>query len=201
LRLKTPKARELPLELQTIEGRRALIQELSSMRTHTASACRFIAYTGFRRREGTALRQNNFVNSFALEMQSKSRKLQVPLSRQALALLHPSGPGRLLRVAEFQLRKPLIRIFGERPTPQGARACVTPHDLRRYFKTVGTELGIDPTILNLLVGHSLRGVNKHYIANLRLSVLHAATQRISDEIDNPQEFPVNSTLPTLVTIA
>jgi integrase len=93
----------------------------------------------------------------------------------------------MLRVTEFQLRKPLIRIFGERQTSRGKKACVTPHDLRRYFKSVGTELGIDPTIMDLLVGHAIRGVNKRYIAKLRRSVLLAATQKIADEIDNPQE--------------
>jgi hypothetical protein len=59
--------------------------------------------------------------------------------------------------------------------------------LRRYFKSVGTELGIDPTIMDLLVGHAIKGVNKSYIAKLRRSVLLAATQKIADEIDNPQE--------------
>jgi hypothetical protein len=96
--------------------------------------------------------------------------------------------GRMLQVTEWQLRKPLIRIFGERQTSRGSKSCVTPHDLRRYFKSVGTELGIDPTIMDLLVGHTIKGVNKSYIAKLRRSVLLAAAQRIADEIDNPQEL-------------
>jgi hypothetical protein len=58
--------------------------------------------------------------------------------------------------------------------------------LRRYFKSVGTELGIDPTIMNLLVGHTVKGVDRHFIARLRLSVLRHAAQRIADEIENPQ---------------
>lgn len=64
---------------------------------------------------------------------------------------------------------------------------MTPHDLWRLFKTVGTELGIDPTVLNLLVGHTVKGVDKHYIVKLRLSVLREAAQKIADEIDNPRE--------------
>jgi hypothetical protein len=40
-------------------------------------------------------------------------------------------------------------------TSRGKKACVTPHDLRRYFKSVGTELGIDPMIMDLLVGHAI----------------------------------------------
>jgi hypothetical protein len=38
-----------------------------------------------------------------------------------------------------------------------------------------------------LVGHTIKGVNKSYIAKLRRSVLLAATQKIVDEIDNPKE--------------
>jgi hypothetical protein len=123
-----------------------------------------------------------------LEFKSKTRTLRVPLSRQALELIDSKSDSRLLHVGESQLRKPLIRIFGQRETTRGKRACVTPHDLRRLFKSVGTELGLDPTIFNLLVGPSIKGVDKHYIAKLRLSVLRAATQRIADEIENPREL-------------
>jgi integrase len=156
-------------------------------RVVTARACMFIAYTGLRRREGTQLKRTDMLTENALEFKSKTRSLRVPLSKQALALLDLESEGPMLRVTEFQLRKPLIRIFGERETSRGKKACVTPHDLRRYFKSVGTELGIDPTIMDLLVGHAIKGVNKSYIAKLRRSVLLAATQKIADEIDNPQE--------------
>jgi hypothetical protein len=37
------------------------------------------------------------------------------------------------------------------------------------------------------MGHTVKGVDKHYIAKLRLSVLRAASQCIADEIDNPQD--------------
>jgi hypothetical protein len=123
-----------------------------------------------------------------LEFKSKTRTLRVPLSRQALALLDPNSPDKLLHVGDTQLRKPLIRIFGERETARGKRPRVTPHDLRRLFKSAGAELGIDPVILNLLVGHTVKGVDKHYLAKLRISVLRAAAQRIADEIDNPREL-------------
>jgi hypothetical protein len=43
--------------------------------------------------------------------------------------------------------------------------------------------------LNLLVGHAIKGIDKHYLAKLRISVLRAAAQRIADEIDDPQELP------------
>ena len=66
-----------------------------------------------------------------------------------------------------------------------------PHDLRRLFKSVGAEIVIDPVILNLLVGHTVKGVDKHYLAKLRISVLRAAAQRIADEIDNPRELPTD----------
>lgn len=187
LKIRTPRPRELPVELQSVDGRRRLIEGLKAINSNTARACRFIAYTGFRRREGTALTAVHMLTADVLEFKSKTRTLRVPLSKHALALVHKSEEGRLLRVSEWQLRKPLIRIFGERMTTRGKKACVTPHDLRRYFKTIGTELGIDPTVLNLLVGHTIKGVDQHYIAKLRLSVLRAAAQRIADEIDNPRE--------------
>jgi hypothetical protein len=41
--------------------------------------------------------------------------------------------------------------------------------------------------MNLLVGHTVKGVDKSYVAKLRLSVLRAAAQRIADEIENPQD--------------
>jgi hypothetical protein len=71
--------------------------------------------------------------------------------------------------------------------PADAAHASPPQNLRRYFKTVGTEPGIDPTIMNLLVGHSVKGVDAHYIAKIRLSVLRAAAQRIADEIDVPHD--------------
>jgi hypothetical protein len=54
-------------------------------------------------------------------------------------------------------------------------------------KASAPSWAFDPTIMDLLVGHAIRGVNKRYIAKLRRSVLLAATQKIADEIDNPQE--------------
>jgi hypothetical protein len=188
LRIRTPPERELPVELQTTEGRRRLIEGLKAIDSKTARADRLLCYTGFRRLEGTALRRAHLISDGVLEFKSKTRKLRVPLSRQALALLDPKSADRLLHVGDTQLRKPLIRIFGERETTRGKQARVTPHDLRRLFKSVGTELGIDPIILNLLVGHALKGVDRHYLARLRISVLRAAAQRIADEIDNPREL-------------
>jgi hypothetical protein len=41
--------------------------------------------------------------------------------------------------------------------------------------------------MNLLVGHTIKGVDKSYVAKLRLSILRAAAQRIADEIENPQD--------------
>src|SRR5437879_5136928 len=41
--------------------------------------------------------------------------------------------------------------------------------------------------MTLLVGHTVKGIDKHYLAKLRPSVLRAAAQRIADEIENPQD--------------
>jgi len=187
LRIRTPAARELPVELEGVAGRRRLIEGLKAINTKAARACMFVCYTGFRSGEGTRLKPTDVLIDGVVEFQSKTRTLRVPLSKQASALIDRHAAGSMLGVKGSALRKPLVRIFGERPSTHGKRACVTPHDLRRYFKSVGTELGVDPTIMNLLVGHTVKGVDKHYIAKLRLSVLRAATQRIADEIDNPQE--------------
>lgn len=108
LKIRTPAARELPVELQTLERRR-LIEGLKAINSRTARACKFICYTGFRRREGTALTRVHLVAESVLEFQSKTRTLRVPLSRQALALIDSKSDGRLLHVGEDQLRKPLIR--------------------------------------------------------------------------------------------
>ena len=192
LRIRSAPPRELPVELQTVEGRRRLIEGLKAIDTKTARANRLLCYTGFRRREGTSLKRVHLVADGVVEFKSKTRTLRVPLSRQALQLLDPHSPDRLLHVGDSQVRKPLIRIFGERETPRGKRPRVTPHDLRRLFKSVGAALGIDPVILNLLVGHTVKGVDKHYLAKLRISVLRAAAQRIADEIDNPHELAEES---------
>ena len=172
-----------------MEGRRRLIEGLKAIDSKTARADQFLCYTGFRRREGTSLRRIHLVADGVVEFKSKTRTMRVPLSRQALALLDPDSQDKLLPVGDSALRKPLIRIFGERQTTRGKRPRVVPHDLRRLFKSVGAELGIDPVILNLLVGHAIKGVDKHYLAKLRISVLRAAAQRIADEIDNPRELP------------
>jgi hypothetical protein len=187
LRIKSASERELPVELQSVEGRRRLIEGLKAIDTPTARADRFICYTGLRRRAAASLTKIHLIANGVLEFKSKTRTLRIPLSKQAASLIDPHSQGSLLHVGDRRLRRPLIRIFGIRKTPRGKRARVTPHDLRRYFKSVGTELGIDPTIMNLLVGHTVKGVDKSYVAKLRLSVLRAAAQRISDEIENPQD--------------
>jgi hypothetical protein len=187
LAIRMAPARELPIELQSVDGRRRLIEGLKAIDSLTARADRFICYTGVRRREGTRLTRANLIGNGVLEFRSKTRTLRIPMSRQARELIQENSDGRLLRVGEDHLRTPLIRIFGVKLTPRGTRARVTPHDLRRLFKSVGAELGIDPTIMNLLTGHTVKGVDKHYLAKLRLSVLRAASQRIADEIDNPQD--------------
>jgi len=187
LRMIKPHPRRLPVELQTLAGRRKLVEGLKALDTWTSRATLFLCYTGLRRREGTELNRSHVIDRGVLELLSKTRELRIPLSKQAHALLDLETTGGLLHVAHHAVHKPLIKIFGYRQTTRGRHARVTPQDLRRYFKTVGTELGVDPTIMNLLVGHSVKGVDAHYIAKIRLSVLRAAAQRIADEIDAPHD--------------
>jgi len=175
--------------LQTASGRRRLVEGLKAIDSRPARACLFLCYTGFRRGEATAVTAANLIAPRVLEFQSKTRTLRVPLSDQALALIDRQSPETLLNVCASALREPLRKLFGMRKTPRGIKSCVTPHDLRRYFKSVATELGIDPTVKNILVGHSIQGVDKSYIAKLRLAVLLAATQAIANEVENPNELP------------
>jgi hypothetical protein len=164
-----------------------LVEGLKAIDSPLARGCQFICYTGLRRRAAASLSRDHLIANGVLEFKSKTRMVRIPLSRQAATFIDPQSDEGLLHIGDKRLKQPLVKIFGERKTPRGKKARVTPHDLRRYFKSVGTELGIDPTIMNLLVGHTIKGVDKHYIAKLRLSVLRAAAQRIADEIESPQE--------------
>jgi hypothetical protein len=82
--MKAPTPRELPVELEGIEGRKKLIEGLKAIDTKTARACMFIAYTGSRRREGTQLKRTDMITENVLEFRSKTRSLRVPPSKQAL---------------------------------------------------------------------------------------------------------------------
>lgn len=189
LPIKNPPARVLPVELQCASGRRKLVEGLRADNDLPARACLFLAFTGFRRGEGTRLSPTHLLTDSVVQFKSKTRTLRVPLCRQAAELINRNSDTTLLRATVDQLWKPLNRIFGVRITSRGKRSRVTPHDLRRLFKTVGVELGVDPTILNILVGHAIKGVDASYIAKLRLVVLKEAAQRIADEIENPRIVP------------
>jgi hypothetical protein len=143
LKIKSPPARELPVELQTVEGRRRLIEGLKAIDSPLARGCQFICYTGLRRRAAASLSRDHLIANGVLEFKSKTRVVRVPLSKQAAALIELQSDAGLLHVGDKRLKQPLVKIFGERNTPRGKRARVAPHDLRRYFKSVGTELGID----------------------------------------------------------
>jgi hypothetical protein len=134
LQIKSATERELPVELQTVEGRRRLIEGLKAIDSATARADRFICYTGLRRRAAASLTQVHLIANGVLEFKSKTRTLRIPLSRQAMSLIDPQSQGSLLHVGDRRLRRPLIRIFGIRKTPRGNRARVTPHDLRAISK-------------------------------------------------------------------
>ncbi|EDX89863.1 tyrosine-type recombinase/integrase [Alcanivorax sp. DG881] len=58
---------------------------------------------------------------------------------------------------------------------------LTTHDLRRTFKTIGAELGINADLLNRLTGHQIQGVNKHYIQS-RVDAQRRQAQLIIDQV-------------------
>ena len=56
---------------------------------------------------------------------------------------------------------------------------VTNHDLRRTYKSIGTELGINTVLLDELLSHAREGVDAHYIHPSKAS-LRNASQKIAD---------------------
>lgn len=70
---------------------------------------------------------------------------------------------------------------------------LTTHDLRRTFKTIGAEIGVDPTLLDRLTGHVIQGVNNHYIQQ-RVDTQRQQAQRIVDQILADAGFDVQAHL-------
>jgi hypothetical protein len=87
--------RELPVELQSVEGRRRLIEGLMAIGSATARADRFICYTGLRRRAAAGLTPVHLIADGVLEFKSKTRTVRIPLSRQAMELIDTGSHGRL----------------------------------------------------------------------------------------------------------
>ncbi len=58
---------------------------------------------------------------------------------------------------------------------------VTNHDLRRTYKTIGTELGINKILVDELCSHVREGVDAHYV-HPSMTSLREASQRIADYI-------------------
>ena len=56
---------------------------------------------------------------------------------------------------------------------------VTNHDLRRTYKTLGVELGINQILVDELCCHVREGVNAHYV-HPSMSSLREASQNIAD---------------------
>lgn len=64
---------------------------------------------------------------------------------------------------------------------------VTNHDLRRTYKTIGAELGINQILVDELCCHVREGVNAHYI-HPSMTSLREASQRIADYILKGADF-------------
>ena len=56
---------------------------------------------------------------------------------------------------------------------------VTNHDLRRTYKSIGTELDIHPVLIDELLSHAREGVDAHYI-HPSMTRLREASQKIAD---------------------
>jgi integrase len=64
---------------------------------------------------------------------------------------------------------------------------VTNHDLRRTYKSIGTELDINSVIVDELLTHAREGVDAHYI-HPSMTRLRDASQRIADYMVNQAGF-------------
>lgn len=58
---------------------------------------------------------------------------------------------------------------------------LTNHDLRRTYKSIGTELGINFNLVDELLCHSREGVDAHYV-HPSMDALRAASQKVADYI-------------------
>lgn len=72
---------------------------------------------------------------------------------------------------------------------QQSGVSVTNHDLRRTYKSIGTELDINPILVDELLCHARDGVDAHYI-HPSMSSLRAASQKITDYMVGKAEFNV-----------
>ena len=58
---------------------------------------------------------------------------------------------------------------------------ITNHDLRRTYKSLGTELGINQVLVDELLTHARKGIDAHYI-HPSMTSLRDASQKIADHI-------------------
>jgi len=184
LQLYQPRHRSLPPELQTATGRRRLVSELRAQDTPGARACLFLCFTGLWLREALGCTANDWVGPQALKFRKRWLHLHLTLATQATALIHPLSMPALLNAGELQVRRALIEIFGERTTSSGRKnGVVTPSDLKRLFRWVACELGINAPALR---GFGCRAVPAfQYGYELQPSALAKAAQRIADELEQP----------------
>ena len=56
---------------------------------------------------------------------------------------------------------------------------VTNHDLRRTYKSIGTELDINSVLVDELLSHAREGIDAHYI-HPSMTKLREASQKIAD---------------------
>ncbi|MEE8059032.1 MAG: tyrosine-type recombinase/integrase [Pseudomonadales bacterium] len=64
---------------------------------------------------------------------------------------------------------------------------VTNHDLRRTYKTIGTELDINKVLVDELLSHAREGVDAHYI-HPSMTKLRESSQKIADYVVNKAGF-------------
>jgi integrase len=147
------------------------------------SAVCFLAVTGWRRGEATALTwpQVDLARRTAILAETKTGRSMRPLSRVACEVLGEAEPdGGLVFPATrgdgpLDLRDHWLRIAALAKLP----ADITPHTLRHSFASLAADLGFSEPTIAALIGHKGRSITSRYVHSAD-AVLLAAADAVAD---------------------
>lgn len=118
---------------------------------------------------------------------------RVAFSRQALQIIktrHDAiAPSARFVFPAADTRQTSVMIWSQRAAPAISKALALPvpftaHDLRRTMSTGLGELGVDESVIALLLNHKREGVTgKHYNLSVREAAKRAAWQQWADHVD------------------
>jgi integrase len=189
----TPRERILQgWELEALHKALNRLVAESRLAVHIALMFKLIAFTGLRRSEALGLKishldfERNFM-TFTHHKGDKRGTKVLPMSTQAAAILKSMKDGKLSTYAfpGTSLDRPFNgvgKVWGRILEVSGLEG-ITPHDLRRTFMTVCTELGHPPAVGDALLGHSLGKIRDVYIQLGSDGILATAAQDTANWIE------------------